>query len=198
MNYYPRPMGKLIQELSKLPGIGPKTAQRLAFYILGLNKGRVNELSNALLEAKDKIKYCSICNNLTEKDPCNICRSIERDKNIICVVESPKDIIAMEKTGEFNGLYHVLHGSISPIDGIGPEDIKIKNLLPRLKEDVDEVIIATDPDVEGDATAMYIAKLIKVLEIKVTRIAHGLPVGGNLEYADEVTLSRALEARVEI
>ncbi len=198
MNYYPRPMGKLIQELSKLPGIGPKTAQRLAFYILGLNKGRVNELSNALLEAKDKIKYCSICNNLTEKDPCNICRSIERDKNIICVVESPKDIIAMEKTGEFNGLYHVLHGSISPIDGIGPEDIKIKNLLPRLKEDVDEVIIATDPDVEGDATAMYIAKLIKALEIKVTRIAHGLPVGGNLEYADEVTLSRALEARVEI
>lgn len=198
MRFYPGPMGKLIGELSKLPGIGPKTAQRLAFYILGMSKSEVNELSKTLVDAKDKIKYCSICNNLTEKDPCDFCSSQERDNSMICVVESPKDVIAMEKTGEFHGLYHVLHGSISPMDGIGPEDIKIKNLLPRLKEGVKEVIIATDPNAEGDVTAMYLAKLLKPLGVKVTRIAHGLPVGGDLEYADEVTLSKALEGRREM
>ncbi len=198
MRYYPQPMGKLIGELSKLPGIGPKTAQRLAFYILGLSTGEVKELSRSLLEAKEKINYCSVCNNLTEKDPCDFCSSLERDRNLICVVESPKDVIAMEKTGEFHGLYHILHGSISPMDGIGPDEIRVKNLIPRIKEGVEEVIVATDPNAEGDVTAMYLAKLLKPLGVKVTRIAHGLPVGGDLEYADEVTLSKALEGRIEI
>jgi recombination protein RecR len=191
-------MGKLIGELSKLPGIGPKTAQRLAFYILGMSKESVRELSDALLEAKEKINYCSACNNLTETDLCIYCSSTERDRSIICVVESPKDVIAMERTGEFRGLYHVLHGAISPMDGIGPDEIMLKNLLPRLQEGVEEVIVATDPDTEGDVTAMYLARILKPLGIKVTRIAHGLPVGGDLEYADEVTLSRALEGRREI
>lgn len=198
MNYYPRPMGKLIGELSKLPGIGPKTAQRLAFYILGQNTGEVKELARSLLEAKKRIKYCSICNNLTEKDTCDFCNSDERDQSLVCVVESPKDVIAMEKTGEYNGLYHILHGSISPMDGVGPEEIKIKNLLPRLQKGIKEVIVATDPNAEGDVTAMYLAKLLKPLGVKVTRIAHGLPVGGDLEYADEVTLSKALEGRREL
>lgn len=198
MRYYPRPMGKLINELSKLPGVGPKTAQRLAFFILGRNKGEVNELAQALLDAKENIRYCSVCNNLTEEETCNFCSSLERDRSLICVVENPKDVIAMEKTGEYNGLYHVLHGSISPMDGIGPDDIRIKNLIPRLKEGVDEVIVATDPNAEGDVTAMYLAKLLKPLGVKVTRIAHGLPVGGDLEYADEVTLSKALEGRREL
>ncbi|MFW6030067.1 MAG: recombination mediator RecR [Halanaerobiales bacterium] len=199
MNYYPRPMGKLIGELSKLPGIGPKTAQRLAFYILGLSKGEVKELSNALIDAKENIKFCSICNNLTESDPCKFCKSPDRDRSVICVVESAKDVIAMEKTGEYKGLYHVLHGAISPIDGVGPDDIRVQNLLPRLEDDeVKEVIVATDPNAEGDATAMYLAKLLKPLGVKVTRIAHGLPVGGDLEYADEVTLSKALEGRREL
>jgi len=198
MRNYPRVMGKLIGELSKLPGIGTKTAQRLAFYILGLSKGRVKELTDAILNAKTNIKYCSICNNLTESDPCEICSSSERDKNTVCVVESPKDVIVMEKTGEYKGLYHVLHGSISPMDGIGPDDIKINNLLPRLEEGIDEVILATDPNAEGDATAMYLAKLLKPLGVKVTRLAHGLPVGSDLEYADEVTLSKALAGRREL
>jgi len=198
MRHYPRAMGKLIGELSKMPGIGTKTAQRLAFYILGLSKGRVKELTDAILDAKTHIKYCSICNNLTELDPCEICSSSERDRNIICVVESPKDVIVMEKTGEYNGLYHILHGSISPMDGIGPEDIKINNLLPRLEENIEEVILATDPNAEGDATAMYLAKLMKPLGVKVTRLAHGLTVGSDLEYADEVTLSKALEGRREM
>ena len=198
MRHYPRAMGKLIGELSKMPGIGTKTAQRLAFYILGLSKGRVKELTDAILDAKTHIKYCSICNNLTELDPCEICSSSERDRNVVCVVESPKDVIVMEKTGEYNGLYHILHGSISPMDGIGPEDIKINNLLPRLEENIEEVILATDPNAEGDATAMYLAKLMKPLGVKVTRLAHGLPVGSDLEYADEVTLSKALEGRREM
>ena len=199
MSYYPQPMGKLIGELSKLPGIGPKTAQRLAFYILGLSKGEVKELTNALLGAKENINFCSECNNLTESDPCKYCSDPDRDQSTVCVVESPKDVIAMEKTGEFYGLYHVLHGSISPIDGVGPDDIRINNLMPRLEDDkVDEVIVATDPNAEGDATAMYLAKLLKPIGIKVTRIAHGLPVGGDLEYADEVTLSKALEGRREL
>ncbi|MFP4017289.1 MAG: recombination mediator RecR [Halanaerobiales bacterium] len=198
MRYYPPPMGKLIGELSKLPGIGPKTAQRLAFYILGMNTASVQNLAQSLLEAKEKINYCSVCNNLTEEEVCDFCSSQERDKTMVCVVESPKDVIAMERTGEFHGLYHVLHGSISPMDGIGPDEIRIKNLIPRLQEGVEEVIVATDPNAEGDVTAMYLSKLLKPIGVKVTRIAHGLPVGGDLEYADEVTLSKALEGRREI
>lgn len=195
MQYYPGPVGKLIGELSKLPGIGQKTARRLSFYILSRSRAEVKVLAEAIIGARENTKYCSICNNLTEKDPCEYCRSEERDQKTICVVESPKDVIAMEKTGEFNGLYHVLHGAISPMDGIGPNDIKIKGLLKRLEDGVEEVIVATDPNAEGDATAMYIAKLLKPLDIKVTRIAHGLPVGGDLEFADEITLSKALEGR---
>ena len=195
MRNYPRAMGKLIGELSKLPGIGQKTARRLSFYILRRSRAEVKVLAEAIIGARENTKYCSICNNLTEKDPCEYCRSEERDQKTICVVESPKDVIAMEKTGEFNGLYHVLHGAISPMDGIGPDDIKIKGLLKRLEDDVKEVIVATDPNAEGDATAMYIAKLLKPLDMKVTRIAHGLPVGGDLEFADEITLSKALEGR---
>jgi recombination protein RecR len=199
MNPYPKPMGKLIGELSKLPGIGPKTARRLSFYILGQPKNDVKNLADALIEAREKINYCSNCNHLTEGDTCTFCQSEERDRTSICVVESPRDVVAMEKTGEYNGLYHVLHGAISPMDGIGPDEIKIRSLIPRLEKDkVTEVIVATDPNAEGDATAMYLAKLIKPLGVKVTRIAHGIPVGGDLEYADEVTLSKALEGRREL
>jgi len=192
-------MDKLIGELTKLPGIGPKTGQRLAFHILGLNKSEVESLARAIVEAKENINYCSRCNDLTADDPCKICRSPDRERSLLCVVESSKDVIAMEKTGEYNGLYHVLHGSISPMDGVGPEDIEIDNLMPRIeKGEIEEIILATDPNAEGDATAMYLAKLLKPLGIKVTRIAHGLPVGGDLEYADEVTLSKALEGRREL
>ena len=198
MEHYPGPVGRLIGELSKLPGIGQKTARRLSFYLLGRPKSEVKELADAIIDAREKTKYCSVCNNLTEKDPCEYCTSEERDQGTICVVESPKDVIAMESTGEYNGLYHVLHGAISPMDGIGPDEIKIKNLLPRIKEGIDEVIVATDPNAEGDATAMYLAKLLKPLDVEVTRIAHGLPVGGDLEFADEITLSKALEGRREI
>ncbi|MCK8817100.1 recombination mediator RecR [Natroniella sulfidigena] len=199
MKYYPKPLAELIGQLSKLPGVGPKTAQRLAFYILDMKKNEVNQLGESILEIKGKLTYCSSCHNLTQNDPCYICGDTKRDKAMICVVENVKDIIAMEKTGEYNGVYHVLHGAISPIDGLGPDDIKISDLLTRIEEGVvEEVIIATDPNVEGQATAMYISKLLKPLEIKVTRIAHGLPVGGDLEYADEVTLSKALEGRQEI
>lgn len=199
MNPYPKPMGKLIGELSKLPGIGPKTARRLSFYILGQPKNDVQKLAEALIEAREKTNYCSNCNHLTEGDTCSFCKSAERDRSSICVVESPRDVVAMEKTGEYNGLYHVLHGAISPMDGIGPDEIKIRSLIPRLEKDkVQEIIVATDPNAEGDATAMYLAKLIKPLGVKVTRIAHGIPVGGDLEYADEVTLSKALEGRREL
>ena len=199
MRYYPQPVGKLIGELSKLPGIGPKTAQRLAFYIIGRSNSEVKQLAQSMTDAKKNINYCSICNNLTEGDACQLCQSDDRDNKTICVVESPKDVIAMEKTGEYSGLYHVLHGSISPMDGIGPDEIRIQSLLPRIKDgETSEIILATDPNAEGDATAMYLAKLLKPLGVKVTRIAHGLPVGGDLEYADEVTLSKALEGRREM
>ncbi len=198
MRYYPQPLSQLIGQLSKLPGVGPKTAQRLAFYILEMDSNDANNLAKSISEIKNNLTYCSQCNNLTQKDPCHICSDPKRDKKLICIVEEVKDIIAMEKTGEYKGLYHVLHGAISPIEGIGPEDIKIKDLLPRLQEEITEVILATDPNIEGEATAMYISKLLKPLGIKVTRIAHGLPVGGDLEYADEVTLSKALEGRREI
>lgn len=198
MNYYPQSISKLIEEFSKLPGIGPKTAQRLAFYVLDMNESDVKAFSEALINAKTNIKYCSICGNLTDEDPCIICRNTSRDPQVICVVQEPRDVIAMEKTREYKGLYHVLHGAISPLEGIGPDDIRIKELLKRLTPEIKEVILATNPNVEGEATAMYVARLIKPLGIKVTRIAHGVPVGGDIEYADEVTLSKALEGRREI
>lgn len=199
MSYYARPLARLIEEFGKLPGIGPKTAQRLAFHVLNLPRERVKKLADALIEAREKIRYCSICGNLTDEDPCSICSSKTRDNTVICVVENPKDVIAMEKTREYRGLYHILHGAISPMESIGPDDIKIKELLDRIqKTTVKEVILATNPNIEGEATAMYIARLIKPFGIRVTRIAHGVPVGGDLEYADEVTLTKALEGRKEM
>ncbi|NLH97463.1 MAG: recombination protein RecR [Clostridiaceae bacterium] len=200
MNHlYSPPIARLIEELEKLPGIGHKTAQRLAFHILNLPAEKSEALANAIREAKLKTRYCSVCSNITETDPCSICSSAKRDHGIICVVEDPKDVIAMERVREFNGVYHVLHGVISPMEGIGPEDIRIKELLQRICDgNIREVIIATDPDVEGEATAMYISRLLKPIGIRITRIAHGIPVGGDLEYADEVTLAKALEGRREL
>lgn len=198
MDYYALPIANLIDELSKLPGIGRKTAQRLAFFILDMEKSEVERLSASLLEAKDKIKFCSICCNLTETDPCYICSNKTRDESIICVVENSKDIIAMERSKDFKGLYHVLNGVISPMDNIGPNDINVKELLSRLDTSVEEIIIATNPTVEGEATSLYLARLIKPLNIKVTRIAHGIPIGGDLEFFDEITLSKAMENRREI
>lgn len=199
MNYYAAPIAKLIEELSKLPGVGSKTAQRLAFYLLDMPMSDVEQLASSIVDAKKHIKYCSVCCNITDSDVCNICSNAKRDGGIICVVEDAKDVVAMEKTKEFKGLYHVLHGAISPMEGRGPEDIRIKELLKRLGEhDVKELILATNPNIEGEATAMYISRLLKPLGILVTRIAHGVPVGGDLEYADEVTLMKALEGRREI
>ena len=199
MNRYSKPLTKLIAQLSKLPGIGGKTAQRLAFYILSLSEEEAFEIADAIKEAKTTMKYCSVCGNLTDVDPCPICNDNNRDHGVICVVESPKDVHAMERIKEYNGLYHVLNGAISPIDGIGPDDINLRSLIVRLQsEDVKEVILATNPTIEGEATAMYIAKLVKPAGIKVSRIAHGLPVGGDLEYADEVTLQKAMEGRREL
>lgn len=199
MRQYPRPLAKLINELSKLPGIGTKSAQRLAFHILSLDDSEAEQLADAITTAKSEMKYCSVCGNLTDEDPCAICSDSSRRDDVICVVESPRDVMAMERIKEFNGLYHVLHGVISPMEGIGPEDINLKSLIKRLREgDVKELIIATNPNIEGEATAMYIARLIKPAGIKVTRIAHGIPVGGDLEYADEVTLLKSLEGRREL
>lgn len=199
MKYYAKPLNKLINELSKLPGIGGKTAQRLAFHILSMDDKAAEELAGAISGAKKAMTYCSVCGNLTDTDPCVICSDDSRDKSVICVVESPKDVVAMEKIREYKGYYHVLHGAISPMDGIGPDDINLKNLILRLQdENVNELIIATNPNIEGEATAMYIARLIKPSGIKVTRIAHGIPVGGDLEYADEVTLLKAVEGRREL
>ncbi len=199
MKTYARPLNKLISELSRLPGIGGKTAQRLAFHILSMDEEAVASLSSAIMTAKKEMKYCSVCGNLTDTDPCSICSDSGRNRAVICVVESPRDVFAMERIREFDGLYHVLHGAISPMDGIGPEDINLKSLIIRLqKEDVQELVIATNPTIEGEATAMYIARLIKPAGIKVTRIAHGIPVGGDLEYTDEITLLKALEGRREI
>ena len=199
MSYYSPTIERLIENFEKLPSIGHKTASRLAFYMLNLNEEGINEFINSITEAKKKLKYCSKCFNITDTDPCPICSNPKRDQSIICVVEDVKDVVAMERTHEFKGVYHVLHGSISPMNGVGPEDIKIKELLERLKDtDVKEIIIATNPRVEGEATAIYLSKLIKPIGIKVTRIAHGIPVGGDLEYTDEVTLSKALEGRREL
>ena len=199
MRQYPKPLARLINEMSKLPGIGSKTAQRLAFYILSLEDKEAEQLAQSILTAKREMRYCSVCGNLTDTDPCSICSDPSRDGTEICVVESPKDVMAMERIREFNGLYHVLHGVISPMDGVGPEDINLMSLLKRLQDsNVKELIIATNPNIEGEATAMYIARLIKPSGIKVTRIAHGIPVGGDLEYADEVTLLKAMEGRREL
>lgn len=199
MKYYAKPLNKLINELSKLPGIGGKSAQRLAFHILSLEDTEAMELAEAIADAKKNMKYCSVCGNLTDVDPCSYCSDPSRDKGVICVVESPRDVSAMERIKEFHGQYHVLHGAISPMDGIGPEDINLRQLILRLQEnDIREIILATNPNIEGEATAMYISRLVKPSGIRVTRIAHGIPVGGDLEYADEVTLAKAMEGRREL
>lgn len=197
MNVYGDYLNKLIEELSKLPGIGGKSAQRLAFYIINQPEEKVNILANSIINAKQKASYCSLCCNITDSEICPICKSEKRDKKTIMVVEDPRDMVAYEKTNEYKGLYHVLHGVLSPINGVGPEDIKIKELIVRLNE-VDEIILALNPTVEGEATSLYISKLVKPSGIKVTRIARGVPIGGNLEFVDEVTLARALEGRQEI
>ena len=199
MKQYPKPLARLIGELSKLPGIGYKSAQRLAFHILSYDDAEAKALADSITDAKRDMKYCSVCGNLTDNDPCAICSDESRRRDVICVVESPRDVMAMERIKEFDGLYHVLNGVISPMEGIGPEDINLKSLIARLQsEDVRELIVDTNPNIEGEATAMYIARLIKPAGIKVTRIAHGLPVGGDLEYADEVTLLKAMEGRREL
>ncbi len=194
-----KPVARLIDELSRLPGIGPKTASRLTFYLLRAPKEQAESLAEALRELKERIVYCQQCFNIAETNPCAICAAEDRDHSLICVVEEPLDVLAIERTGEYHGVYHVLHGAISPVDGIGPGDLRIDELLERLRrEPVSEVILATNPNLEGEATAMYLERLIKPLGVRVTRLAHGLPVGGDLEYADEVTLSRALEGRREL
>ena len=198
MDFYPIAIEKLIEEFAKLPSIGQKTAQRLALYVLNLPEDEVREFAGALVKARGTVRYCSVCGNFTESEICSICSNPNRDNSIICVVEQPKDIMILEKVKEYNGGYHVLHGNISPMQGRGPQDIRIRELVSRMKENVKEVIIATNPNIEGEATAMYISKILKPLEVKVTRIAAGIPVGGDLEYADEVTLSKALEGRTEI
>lgn len=199
MQVYTGPITRLIEEFSKLPGVGRKTAQRLAFHVINMNTNDVEALSKAIIEAKREIKYCSVCCNISDNDMCSMCANKNRDASIICVVEDPRDVAAMERTRDYKGQYHVLHGVISPMDGIGPDMIKIKELIQRVgTQDIAEIIMATNPTIEGEATAMYIARLLKPMGIKVTRIAHGLPVGGDLEYADEVTISKALEGRREI
>lgn len=198
MEYSPS-IEKLIESFEKLPSIGHKTAQRLAFYMLDQSKEEIKEFTDSIINAKNNLKFCSRCFNISDTDPCNICSNPKRDESIICVVEDVKDVIAMERTHEYNGLYNVLHGSISPMNGVGPEDIKIKELLARLMDGrVKEIILATNPRVEGEATSIYISKLVKPLGIKVTRIARGIPIGGDLEYTDEVTLAKALEGRSEL
>jgi recombination protein RecR len=197
--YYPEPVARLIDALQRLPGIGPKTAQRLTFYLLKRPAGEVRELGEALVAMKEKITYCRVCFNVTDEDPCRICSDARRDQDVICVVEEPNDLLAMERTGEFKGRYHVLLGALSPLDGIGPDDLKVRELLLRLESgEAREIILATNPNVEGEATALYLARLLRPLGVRITRIARGLPVGGDLEYADQVTLSKALEGRREI
>lgn len=198
MDYYSSQISKLIEELSRLPGIGPKTAQRLAFHIINMPKEQVEQLSDTMKEARNNVRYCTQCFTLTDKELCPICSNTKRDATTIMVVETTRDLAAYEKTGKYNGVYHVLHGAISPMLGIGPGDIKLKELMERLRGDVEEVIVATNSSLEGETTAMYISKLIKPTGIKVSRIASGVPVGGDLEYIDEVTLLRALEGRIEI
>jgi recombination protein RecR len=197
--FYPEPISRLIDAFSRLPGVGPKTAGRLAFHVLRMKEDDVIDFAKALVNVKRNLHYCSICCNITDIDPCRICQDKNRDASVICVVQEPKDLVAMERTKEFQGYYHVLHGAISPMEGIGPDQIHIPELLKRLSdENVQELILATNPNIEGEATAMYLSRLVKGFGLKVTRIAHGLPVGGDLEYADEVTLTKALEGRREL
>ncbi|MDW7681885.1 MAG: recombination mediator RecR [bacterium] len=199
MVYLSKSLQQAVEELSKLPGIGRKSAQRIVFYLLKLSTEDVTALADALINVKQKAKYCSICFNITETDPCPICTASHRDRSVICVVEEANDVAALEKSGEYKGLYHVLGGSLSPLDGIGPDDLKIKELLLRLREDVvTEVILANNPDAEGEATALYLTKLIKPLAIEISRIARGIPVGTDLEYADEITLLKAIEGRTKL
>ncbi|MCF8566271.1 recombination mediator RecR [Alicyclobacillus tolerans] len=196
---YPEPITRLIEQFMKLPGIGPKTAQRLAFHVLTMTQQDVTEFARALEDVKTKLTECTVCCNITDRNPCSICADSSREDSVLCVVQDSKDVAAMERTHEFNGKYHVLHGAISPMEGIGPNDIRIRELVTRIgSTDVKEVIVATNPNVEGEATAMYISRLLKPFSLSVTRIAHGLPVGGDLEYADEVTLAKALEGRRQI
>ncbi len=194
---YPKAMSRLIEAFESFPGIGRKMAQRLAFHTLGMDDERLDFIADSIKNVKKEVKYCSICCNLSDADPCDICKG-SRNGNIICVVQSPRDVIAMERTGEFNGRYHVLHGVISPMDGIGPDDIRIKELLARINDDVQEVVVATNPTVEGEATAMYISRLLKPFDVKVSRLAHGISVGSDIEYTDEATLVRALRGRTLI
>jgi recombination protein RecR len=194
----PGPLVRLIEELQRLPGIGPKGAQRLAFHILKTPREQADRLADALREVKERVTYCSICNNITDDDPCAFCCSEARDRRVICVVEEPQNVVAIERTREFKGTYHVLMGALSPLQGIGPDDLKIKGLLSRVSHGVSEIILATNPNVEGEATAIYLARLLKPLGVKVTRIAMGVPVGSDLEYADEVTMHKALEGRREV
>lgn len=197
--YYPEPIAKLIDAFSRLPGIGPKTAARLAFHVLKMKEDDVIDFAKSLVSVKRNLHFCSVCCNITDIDPCRICQDKSRDAAVICVVQESRDLVAMERTKEYQGQYHVLQGAISPIEGIGPEEIRIAELLRRLSDErVQEMILATNPNIEGEATAMYLSRLVKPFGIKVTRIAHGLPVGGDLEYADEVTLSKALEGRREL
>lgn len=199
MENYSEPIDRLINEFSKLPGVGRKTAQRLAFHVINMNENDVKGLAKALVDVKQEIKYCSVCCNISDSDVCPICSNSHRDASTICVVEDPRDVAAMERTKDYNGKYHVLNGVISPLDGVGPEMLNIKELISRLGDgQVKELIMATNPTIEGEATAMYISRLVKPMGVKVTRIAHGLPVGGDLEYADDVTISKALEGRMEI
>lgn len=199
MMYYPEPISKLIDSFTKLPGIGPKTAVRLAFFVIDMKDDDVVDFAKSLVSVKRELSYCLICGHITDQETCDICQDQSRDDSIVCVVEDSKDVIAMEKMREFDGKYHVLHGAISPMDGIGPEDINVPDLIQRLKDnDVKEIILATNPNIEGEATAMYISRLVKPSGIKASRIAHGLPVGGDLEYADEVTLAKSLEGRREL
>ncbi len=198
MAYYAAPLSRLIEQFERLPGIGRKTAQRLAFFVLNGTDAQAKAFAQAILDAKGQMRTCKVCQNLTDGEICSICGNPARDHTTICVVEDPRDVVAFERTRDYNGLYHVLHGVISPMDGIGPEQLHIKELLTRAADGVQEVILATNPDVEGEATALYISRLVKPLGVKVTRIAYGIPVGGELEYADEITLSRALEGRSEL
>ena len=195
----PAPVLRLIEEFHKLPGVGPKSAQRLTYYLLRMPAAEAKALAEAILDVKERITFCTVCQNVTDSNPCRICASDRRDRSIICVVEEPLDILAVERSGSYQGLYHVLHGAISPMDGIGPEELKIQELLARLRSgEVAEVILATNPNLEGEATSMYLTRLLRPLGLKVTRLARGLPVGGDLEYADDVTLTRAMEGRQEV
>ena len=197
-NYYVPPLDRLVEKFESLPGIGHKSAQRLAYTVLDMSREEAQDFAAAIVEAHEKIHTCKVCCNLTDGDLCPVCRSATRDKSTICVVEEPKDVFALERAGDYNGQYHVLHGAISPLSGVGPDQLKIKELLVRMDGTVGEVIMATNPTVEGEATAMYVSRLLKPLGVKVTRLAYGIPVGGDLEYADEVTLQRALEGRQEL